>query len=522
MKKTGIMILGAGVMQLPAYEAAIKNNWTVIAADGNAQAPCRVKADLFLHIDLKDRIGLADAALEIKEEMNLQGVFTCGTDFSNSVAWIAEKLNLPGINYQTALDCTDKYRMRQRFFENKIPSPGFCELSIDMDFPKEVSKLEYPLVVKPVDNMGGRGVITVPDKNYLDTAVREAIKYSRTGRAIAEEFMDGDEYSIDSLVLSKDEIIITGFADRHIYYPPCFIEMGHTLPSKLASRETEELFSVFKDAVKALGITSGAAKGDVKLTSKGVMIGEIAARLSGGYMSGWTYPYASGVSLVEEGMKIALGMIPVKIEETLNRTSSERAYISIPGVIENLEGIEEAHEAEEIKDIFILAEEGERVQFPLNNVMKCGNVIAVAESRELALAASERAVSNIRIDLKTADSETQAFLEQDLDISFPPSAYKLKCWESLDYLKDFKADFTMQYKDSTVIIPGENCVEFLSQKDWNAVSLDRVIKEVREKTTLIFDEKASWTLFAGHFWYALLRGGIQGAMWYIRNNDKES
>jgi biotin carboxylase len=522
MKKIGIMILGAGVMQLPAYEAAQKNNWKVIAADGNAQAPCRNKADLFLHIDLKDRIGLADAVQELKDEMNLQGVFTCGTDFSNSVAWIAEKLNLPGISYKTALDCTDKYRMRQRFQENNIPSPGFCELSADMDFIKEVSKLEYPLVVKPVDNMGGRGVITVPEEEYLEKAVKEAISFSRTGRAIAEEFMDGDEYSIDSLILSEDEIIITGFADRHIYYPPCFIEMGHTLPSKLGVNETENMFSVFKDAVKALGITSGAAKGDVKLTSRGVMIGEIAARLSGGYMSGWTYPYASGVDLVEEGMKIALGMIPEKIEEKISKTSSERAYISIPGVIENLKGIEEAHEADEIKDIFILAEEGERVHFPLNNVMKCGNVIAVADDREDALAASEKAVSSIRIGLKAGDAETQAFLEQDLNTSFPPSAYDLESWDSLEYLKDFKADFSMQYKDSSIIIPSEKSIEFLSQKDWNAVSLKRVLNEISEKTDLIFDEQASWNLFSGHFWYALLRGGIQGALWYINNNDKES
>lgn len=522
MKKTGIMILGAGVMQLPAYEAAQRNNWSVIAADGNAQAPCRNKADLFLHIDLKDRIGLAEAAEEVKDKMNIQGVFTCGTDFSASVAWIAEKLNLPGISYQTALDCTDKYRMRQKFSENNIPSPGFCELSADMDFIKAVAKLKYPLVVKPVDNMGGRGVITVPDEKSLDKAVNEAISFSRTGRAIAEEFMDGDEYSIDSLVISQDEIIITGFADRHIYYPPCFIEMGHTLPSELGITETENMFSIFKEAVKALGITSGAAKGDIKLTSRGVMIGEIAARLSGGYMSGWTYPYASGVPLVEEGMKIALGITPDKLDETINRTSSERAYLSIPGVIESLEGIEEAHEADEIKDLFILVEEGDRVHFPLNNVMKCGNVIAVAENREDALAASEKAVSRIRIGLLPGDSETQTFLEQDLDTSFPPSAYKAEGWESLEYLNDFKADFSMQYKDSPILIPSSECLAFLSQKDWNAVSLDRVLKEIEESFDLTFSENASWSLFSGHFWYALLRGGIQGALWYINNNDKEN
>lgn len=521
MKKTGIMILGAGVMQLPAFEAASRNGWTIIAADGNAEAPCRRKADMFLHIDLKDRIGLSEAAVELQDSMNIQGVFTCGTDFSSSVAWIAEKLGLPGISYQTSLDCTDKYRMRQKFKEHSIPSPGFCELSEGMNYRKEVSRLSFPLVIKPVDNMGGRGVITVPDEDSLENAVTEAISFSRTRRAIAEEFMDGAEYSIDSLVLSENDIVITGFADRHIYYPPCFIEMGHTLPSALGPEETETMLSVFKSAVKALGITLGAAKGDVKLTSKGVMIGEIAARLSGGYMSGWTYPYASGVNLVEEGMKLALGMKADALDETLHNTSSERAYISIPGVIRTLNGLEEAHNIEEIKDIFVLAEEGDRVCFPVNNVMKCGNVIAVSETRERALLASEKAVSLIRISLTPDDSETKAFLEEDLNTSFPPSAYGVKNWDSLDYLNNFKPDYSMRYNENLIPVPGSECREFLMQKDWNAVSLERAINEISEQKNLTFSEDAPWTLFSGHFWHALLRGGIQGALWYIDSNDKE-
>ena len=521
MKKPAIMILGAGLMQLPAFEAAAKNGWTVIAADGNPQAPCRKRADLFLDIDLKDRIRLAEAAGEIKEELNLKGIFTCGTDFSSSVAWVAEKLGLPGIPYQTALDCTDKYRMRLRFKEHGVPCPGFCELSEDMDYLKAVKGLEYPLVVKPVDNMGGRGVITVDSEDGLEAAVKEAVSFSRTSRAIAEEFMDGREYSIDSLVLPDGEIRITGFADRHIFYPPCFIEMGHTLPSELGAGDAEEVFRVFRQAVTALGIKTGAAKGDIKLTSRGVMIGEIAARLSGGFMSGWTYPYSSGVPLVEQGMRIAMGLEPDNLEESLFLHSSERAYISIPGVIRSLEGLEEAHSADAVKDIFVLAEEGERVSFPLNNVMKCGNVIAVAGSREEALNASAEAVSTIRVSLVPGDRETGAFLEAPLDTSFPPSAYCSGNWDRLLMIDDFKPDYTMQYNRGEVIVPSISNSLFLDQCDWNGLSLRKAMEEIAFKTDIQFSEDAEWTLYSRHFWHALVRGGIQGCLWYIESNDGE-
>ena len=121
--------------------------------------------------------------------------------------------------------------------------------------------------------------------------------------------MDGPEFSIDSLVF-EDKLVITGFADRHIYYPPYFIEMGHTMPTEFSEEERNKVIKAFAKGVKALGLSCGAAKGDMKLTSNGAMIGEIAARLSGGYMSGWTFPYASGINLTEQALFLASGVFP--------------------------------------------------------------------------------------------------------------------------------------------------------------------------------------------------------------------
>ena len=515
--KPVIMILGAGMMQLPAYKAAKKNNWITIGADGNSDAPCRPLADYFLPVDLKDRIQLAERAGGLRSEIGLDGVFTCGTDFSSSVAWIAQELDLPGIPYKTALDCTDKIRMRNVFYENGIPSPPYREVSDGMDPVRESSSLCFPVVVKPVDNMGGRGVVTVDHKEALPDAVGEAIRFSRTGRAIIEEFMDGPEFSLDSLVY-KGNHIITGFADRHIFFPPCFIEMGHTLPTALEEEQKNEVIRVFKEAVKALGIENGAAKGDIKLTSKGVMIGEIAARLSGGYMSGWTYPYASDVPLVEKAMLIAMGRDPEDLSERSSRTSSERAFLSIPGKVKSIENLEEAHDTEGVRDLFLLVEEGDCVQFPVNNVSKCGNIIAVAENRETALKASEEAIGKIRVVLETGNQETQDFLEEPLDTVFPPSAYSLKCsdWLEQTGLKDFKPDYTMKYAPHLLPLPDRS---LLKKKDWHGIMLETAVNESVSKGNLEIMEEGEWTLFARHYWHAMIRGGIQGVQWFLDHNE---
>ncbi|OQY33885.1 MAG: hypothetical protein B6241_06640 [Spirochaetaceae bacterium 4572_59] len=515
-----IMILGAGVMQLPAYKAAKKNNWISIGADGNPDASCRQLADYFIPVDLKDRVRLTEKASEFKEKIGLDGVFTCGTDFSTSVAWIAAELNLPGIPYKAALNCTDKIRMRSVFAENSVPSPAFVEVSEDMDISRVTKNLNYPLVVKPVDNMGGRGVIKVLSPESLEEAVKEAIRFSRTDRAIMEEFMEGPEFSLDSLI--KDgELHVTGFADRHIFFPPCFIEMGHTLPTSLSEKDKKEIIRVFGLAVKALGITNGAAKGDIKLCSDGVMIGEIAARLSGGYMSGWTYPYASGVPLVEMGMKIAMAMDPGDFNEPESDSSSERAFISIPGTVKEIKYLDEAHDIDGVMDLFLRVEEGDQVIFPVNNVTKCGNVLALGKTREEALASSEAAVKRIRILLEPGSLETENYMKMPLSHGFPPSAYESQenSWCKTEGFFEFNPDFSMTYTIHPLPVPVSEDPLY-SIKDWHGISIGEALTELKNEKDIVVTEGGEWTLFSRHLWFSLLRGGIQGALWFLERNEE--
>ena len=120
-----VFILGAGVMQLPAIRTAKDLGWTVVVADANAAAPGAELADRFLNVDLKDREGLAASARGIREEFGLDGVFTAGTDFSASVAYVAGELGLPGIPLSAALRASDKLEMRAAFAAAGVPSPRF-------------------------------------------------------------------------------------------------------------------------------------------------------------------------------------------------------------------------------------------------------------------------------------------------------------------------------------------------------------------------------------------------------------
>ena len=412
MSERAVLILGAGVMQLPAIRAAQSIGVKSYVVDANPRAPGAELADRFAAIDLKAKEELAHFAAGIP---NLAGVFTAGTDFSASVAYVREQLDLPGVPYEVALDASEKGRMRRRFAEAGVPSPLYRTISpeepLEPQLREAYSAVGVPGVVKPVDNMGARGVRLVRSEAELPQAVRDARSHARGGDVIYEEWIDGTEYSIDALVY-QGHLTITGVAERHIYFEPYFVEMGHTLPAVLSDEEEKTLLGTFQAGVRALGIENGAAKGDVFLRrSGGGAVGEIAARLSGGYMSGWTYPYATGIPLTEAGLRLALGEDPRPLLKREKRhTSAERALISIPGVVREVEGVPSVRAMPQLRELFLRAAPGEVVGPPRNNVEKCANVIVVGESREEALSAAGAALRGLLVRLEANRPETDRYL----------------------------------------------------------------------------------------------------------------
>lgn len=534
-KKT-ILILGAGFMQIPAIQAAKELGLKVFACDGNPRAVAIPLLDGFASIDLKDTQALVDFALSLKKTQGLAAVFTAATDFSASVAKIAEACALKGHSYEAALNASDKIRMRSCFRKNAVSSPLFVEIDAQrfQKNPLEIKAsliFDYPFVVKPVDNMGSRGCQMVRNEAEFDKALNEAFLYSKSGRVIVEEYMKGDEYSIDALVYNG-EVFITGFADRHIFFQPFFVEMGHTMPTKLSIEVQNEIISVFTKGIKALGLSHGAAKGDIKLTKDGVKIGEIAARLSGGYMSGWTYPYASGIELTKLAIRLALGD-KLNFEEIKNsfepqNHSAERAWISIPGTLKNIHGIEIAEKVAGVKDVFPRSKIGDKLVFPKNNVEKAGNVLSQANSREKAIIASEKAVSQIFLELEPNKPETDAFIAEDFLTSFPPSAYAILGKEGEAFLEKQKNEkaieiFTFFEKINLDRLEAFIETEFSTQakllKDWNSKLFAEALRELAFfiKNDIGLKEKK---LPAYDFWKAFLRGGSQALLYIIKTKAK--
>ncbi len=390
MQKT-IMIIGGGLLQLPVIQTAKKMGHQVIVTDYNPNAIGMKFADIPIVMSTRDIEGSVRVAKSQNAITPIHAVLTAGTDASMTVAAVANALHLPGIKFDDAEAATNKLKMRLRFTSHNVPCPNFLPVWSLNDAKKACKILGFPLVLKPSDNMGARGVRKIDNKSQIPEAFKFAKSASPSGELIIEEYMEGPELSIDAVIFNG-EITITGVADRIIEYPPYFVETGHTMPSHLPAEFQDEACRVMKEGIKALGITIGCAKGDIKLTKNGAMIGELAARLSGGFMSAYTYPLSSGVDLMKAAIEVALGYEPENLEPSFNRVSIERAIITRPGIVRKINGLEDALKVPGIAEIFIDVKPGDKVAMPRSNVEKAGHIIAVGNT----LAEAEESVAKCR------------------------------------------------------------------------------------------------------------------------------
>ena len=394
--KRGIMIIGAGLMQLPLIRAAQRMGLRTVVTDYNRKAPGFALADIALEVSTRNIDFTVLSARKIAAQVPIHGVLTVGTDASRTVSAVSAALELPGIRYDVAERATNKVKMRECFKAHGVPSPDFEYVWTRQEAYRAVERLGLPAVIKPADNMGARGVRLLRDPSEVDEAFTEARRAAVSGMLIVEEYMQGPELSIDALVWD-DHIEITGVADRIIEGAPYFIELGHTLPSALPQKVQDEAIEVMKQGIRALGIDTGAAKGDIKITPQGPKIGELAARLSGGYMSGFTYPLATGVDLMSAALRIAMGEPPGDLTPRFNRVSIERAIIPAPGKITRIEGLEKTLAMRGVENLFTMYKVGDTFNPPTCNMGKFGNLIAVADTREQVLELSRKALSTIKI-----------------------------------------------------------------------------------------------------------------------------
>ncbi len=394
-----IIILGAGIMQVSAIKTAKELGLFVIATDKDKNAVGFEYCDLALAIDTKDTESLVKFAVNNKDRYNIASVFAAA-DNAVSAAAINEKLRLIGVSSFSAKASNNKSLSKQLWLKNNVPTPYATEVKTIKEAQDAIEKIGLPCMVKAVDSSASRGTQKLERIDDLKDALQEAFNQSTTNTALIEEFVEGEEYSVETVIYNGKQYRF-GIAKREYDMLPLPIETGHINPASLPKELEEEMYSVVKNAALTLKINNAPAKADMIIRKKDnkIMILEMAARLSGGFHSQYTTPLSSGMNPIKFVMQLTIGENPDidTYTPSKNRVCLCRAIFPKPGIIEKISGIEEALKIKNIHHIFLTVKEKDRIAEYKHCAHRVCYVIASGDTYDEANKAFELAKKTIKI-----------------------------------------------------------------------------------------------------------------------------
>ena len=301
MKKK-LAIIGASYLQLPLVRKAKEMGVESICFAWEEGAVCKELCDRFYPVSTVDK----EEILRICREIKIDGITTIASDVAVlTVNYVAEQMGLIGNPDKYSQTATNKYLMRQCFIEHDVPSPKFC--LTDGTIPEIINTFRYPVIVKPTDRSGSRGVEKVDGKEELQAAIERACKESFQKKAVIEEFVEGREISVESISFEGQHHVLQ-ITDKVTTEAPFFVELEHHQPSTLPDDVKDRVKAIVLNALDALHIRYGASHAELKITKDGdIRVIEIGARMGGDFIGSDLVRLSTGYDFLKGVIDVALG-----------------------------------------------------------------------------------------------------------------------------------------------------------------------------------------------------------------------
>jgi len=398
-----ILILGAGLEQSLAIKEAKRLNYFVIACDSNPNAFGFQFSDISYVIDINN----VDEIYLIGLKHNINGIFTHAVEIPHIVSKVAEKLNLPCLSFQKADRATNKSKRIERLTKCNIPCAKYIHVKNENSLLDSANKIGFPLVIKPIDNAGSRGVCLVEKESELKVAFEEAVRFSKIKEVLLEEVLNGPEISTESIVYNG-KIHTFAFADRNYnkkeIFKPFFIEDGINFPSLISQELQTKILELVEKTIKCLEIDFGAAKGDIIIDNGIPKIIEMAARTSGGWFGAGSMYFATGANMLEPLIQMSVGDEPNmnSFEIKRNLGCAQRYIIpQVDGIVESIEGTDNLEKMPGVEmSVLFLPKIGEKIKKATNHAERFGQIICTAQTREEAIRLCENVIQKVKINLK--------------------------------------------------------------------------------------------------------------------------
>lgn len=397
MKK--LMVLGAGILQIPIIKRAREMGFYVIATDGDPNACGFQDADKTIVANIVDE----EVMLKIARGEQIDGVIhPCSEVSMNVMGRINDELGLSGISRVQAIRATNKHLMRKAFEAGNAPSPkSILTESAENAWNHFCNDFKNNAILKPSRNSGSRGIAKVVkgiSKEEFIHLYKIAFDESRDKSVLIEQFIEGSEFSVE-IIVWNGKINLLQVTDKKTTEAPHFVELGHNQPSCYS----EGIVDAIKDAavlgVKALGVNNCACHAEVKVQSGKAYLMEIGARLGGDFISTELTHLSTGINMVAAAIDCALGIEPCLEPKGEIHSVCIRYFCPQPGKLVNISNTEVFNDYR-VYDADIYYKVGDMIPEVTSSLCRSGHVIVTEETPRKAIELAERIISEVKLETK--------------------------------------------------------------------------------------------------------------------------
>jgi biotin carboxylase len=413
--KNSILIIGAGINQLPIIKTAKRLGYYVIAVSPMGDYPGLLVADEVLHEDIFNKEKILEFA---RGRNDIGGVLSDQSDMAVPiVAYIAEQLGLPGmVGYEKSYCFTDKAKMREVLEKAGLPvAQNKTVVAID-EARFAAKEIGYPVVIKPVDSFASRGVIKANDDNEVCEKFEFAMSQSRSGKLVVEKHISGPQYFSQGFV-DEYEYYLFAFSDRYYFnLPDLFLPYTNAFPAKINNRLKDKMNEYMQRIIKCLKPKFGHVWAEWIYDDCNDILYpiEFAIRGAGAYVTTHVITNAYNIDTQPYLVKSAMGCGPVGFKDVKpeNHAAAFYCFLLPEGIITKVEGIKEIERIPGVvmSDIRPL-KVGDVVPPLKDKNSRIGPIVIKGETRDEVDAIRAKIMKTIDIRVMTKDGEKGAIWE---------------------------------------------------------------------------------------------------------------
>jgi cysteine synthase A len=367
-----------------------------------------------VEIETNDVETVAAGVADVGRRAGADALLTFSDFYVGIVAEVAARLGFRYLHPAAAATCRNKHATREALSRAGLPTPGFRRVASVAEALCAGAALRFPCVVKPPADSSSYGVRVVRDAAELAAQVRALAAETTNvrgqrldGSVLVESYLEGPEYSVETVTLPGGLTRVVGVTDKHLSPPPHCVETGHDFPSAAPQAVREALAAAARAALAAVGFDFGPAHTEVRWTAAGPVVVEINPRLAGG-MIPELVRYATGIDLLDALLELLLGRPPA-LEPRRRHTAAVRFLMAgRRGRLAEVRGVEEAKRLPAVREVHVAKGTGAAVQPPENAYHRLGFVLAAGPDRRQVQADLERALELVRVEVEALERTTAA------------------------------------------------------------------------------------------------------------------